>query len=500
MESLLSALLDAGLIDADTADIIRRQNDPEAARLWAEQQMAIAAQGALSAQQQRLIYMLRDTDYRPTERDVTWFWDNENELLWDAMRPRILQVLTERATFAAVVGGQAGTFSLVNQQVIRWAESYYIDPSDTTYGSIPNLNLTSREQFTDAFLAWNRGELGGRTDGLPQLIRALVPTFGADRAERIAVTETTRLFTESIRQAGLANPFTTAFRVLTANDELVCPTCGPVASQIVAKTDERGATHPVRGSIGFPPFHVRCRCGITEETENTLRIGPTVPVPQAQGTVSAPVEATVAPPGPSGRPVSAALQLPKRGDVSTLKDAIAIIDSVHGDGDLPRLPVKIGSMQDGMGAYYKLVPSSGKPVEIKINSKYEMPTSALIHEVGHFIDFAAIQKIAANNQQVADLLDSFVQAANNTKAIQAIGTLMNIPNADKRYLYYLQSDVEVWARAYMQYVAIRGDSELLKNELTVMQTWPYHMQWDDADFGPVATAIDDLFKALGWLR
>ena len=279
MDALLSALLDAGLIDADTADIIRRQDDPETARLWAEQQMAIAAQGALSAQQQRLIYMLRDTDYRPTERDVAWFWENENELLWDAMRPRIMEVLTERSTFAAVVGGNAGTFSLVNQQVFQWAETYYVDTSDTTYGSIPNLNLTSREQFTQAFLAWNSGELGGRADGLPQLIRALVPTFGADRAERIAVTETTRLFTESIRQAGLANPFTTAVRVLTANDERVCPICGPVASQVVAKTDATGAKHPVRGSIGYPPFHVRCRCGITEETENTLKIGATVPAP-----------------------------------------------------------------------------------------------------------------------------------------------------------------------------------------------------------------------------
>ena len=263
MDALLSALLEAGLIDADTADIIRRQNDPEAARAWAESTLTTTALGTLSAQQQRLLALIRDTDFRPTDRALADFWENENELLWDAMRPRILEVLNERSTYAAVVGGNAGTFSLVNQQVIRWAETYYIDPSDTTYGSIPNLNLTSRQQFTDAFLAWNNGELGGRADGLPQLIRELVPTFGADRAERIAVTETTRLFTESIRQAGLANPFTVAFRVLTANDELVCPTCGPVAGQVVAKTTESGAVHPVRGSIGFPPFHVKCRCGIT---------------------------------------------------------------------------------------------------------------------------------------------------------------------------------------------------------------------------------------------
>ncbi len=272
MESVLSALLAAGLIDVDTADIIRRQDDEEAARQWAEQQLAVTAQGALSAQQQRLLALLAESDYRPTERQLADFWQREDDLLWEAMRPQIEQVLTERATFAAVVGGQAETFNLVNQQVIQWAETYYTDDSDTTYGSIPNLNLTSRQQVADAFTAWNRGELPGVPRGLPSLIEALTPTFGAVRAERIAVTETTRIFTESVRQAGLANKFTVAFCVLTSADDRVCPICGPVHATVVAKTDERGFVHPERGSIGFPPFHVKCRCGITEETEATLKI------------------------------------------------------------------------------------------------------------------------------------------------------------------------------------------------------------------------------------
>lgn len=272
MESLLSALLAVGLIDAETADIIRRQENEEVARQWAEGALAAAAQGALSAQQQRLLSLLAESDYQPTERALGQFWQREDDLLWTAMRPQIEQVLTERATLAAVVGGQAGTFSLINQQVIRWAETYYTDPADTTYGSIPNLNLTSRQQVADAFTAWNRGELPGRPRGLPSLVEALTPTFGAVRAERIAVTESTRIFTESIRQAGLANKFTVAFRVLSSADDRVCPICGPVHGSVVAKTDERGFAHPVRGGIGFPPFHVRCRCGITEETEATLKI------------------------------------------------------------------------------------------------------------------------------------------------------------------------------------------------------------------------------------
>lgn len=279
MESLLSALLAAGLIDADTADILRRQENEEQARQWAEQQLMIAAQGGLSAQQQRLLDLLQTTGNQPTARQVADFWRREDDLLWTAMRPQIEQVLTERATFAAVVGGDVGTFNLVNRQVIAWAETYYTSADDTTYGSIPNLNLTSRRQFADIFTAWNRGELPGRPRGLPSLIEALTPTFGTVRAERIAVTETTRVFTESIRQAGLANKFTTAFRVLTSADDRVCPICAPINGSVVAKTDERGFVHPERGSIGFPPFHVRCRCGITEETDATLRSGQPQPAP-----------------------------------------------------------------------------------------------------------------------------------------------------------------------------------------------------------------------------
>lgn len=216
-------------------------------------------------------------------------------------------------------------------------------------------------------------------------------------------------------------------------------------------------------------------------------------------TIPQPVEVAPALPGPTGKPVGESLQLPKRGDiVRTMKEAIGIIDSVHGDGDLPNLPVKAGVLQNGMGAYYKRVPTTNRPVEIKINTDYELPTSALIHEVGHFIDQAAIQKIAAKDQRVADSLDRFNQTARKTRAIQGIDAMLILEGTDRRYLNYLRQDIEIWARAYMQYVAVRGDNALLRNELTVMQSWPYHIQWQDDDFEPVAAVMDELFKALGW--
>lgn len=524
MDNLLSALLEAGLIDADTADIIRRQNDPEAARAWAERTLTTAAQGALSAQQQRLLGLLQDSGYNPSQAALTRFWAQENELLWQAMRPRILEVLTERSTFAAVVGGQAGTFSLVNQQVIRWAETYYIDPSDTTYGSIPNLNLTSRQQVSAAFAAWNRGELGGRPQGLPSLIQALTPTFGADRAERIAVTETTRLFTESIRQAGLANPFTTYFRLLTSADDRVCPICGPVHATVIAKQKADGFVHPERGSIGFPPLHVRCRCGITEETDATIKI-PLPPENQfVYGASTAASTATISPTaepvpsvplGPNGRPVSAALQLPVRGKLKDpIANTVAAIDSIHGDGALPDLPILQGSKNMPEQGYYKFVTGSGKPIEIKINNSAEHPMQTVAHEIGHFLEYQGVLPgVQGNPKAVADL--AAVRAVlNNTAAVQRLDALLAgtekltamyngtqiTSGADPAYTAYLRRENEIWARAYAQYIAVKSQNATMLEELRKEQAYYYPTAWEDDDFTPVVTVIDQLFTTLGWMR
>ena len=273
---VINALVAAGLLDPATADIIRRQQDIDAARLWAETIVAEATQAGLSAQQQRLVELVARTNGRPSATDLATFWAGENDLLLAALRPSLLSVASERATFAAVAseratfaavaGGQANAFALINQQVIAWAEDYYINPDAGVYGSVPNLNLTSRTQFANAFIEWQRGELEvGRPTGLPQLIDALTPIFGPVRAEAIGVTETTRLFVWSQRIAEENNPFTVAFRWLTSADERVCPICGPRHGEVRRKNRD------FSGGVDIPA-HVRCRCHETPETEATLAL------------------------------------------------------------------------------------------------------------------------------------------------------------------------------------------------------------------------------------
>ena len=67
----------------------------------------------------------------------------------------------------------------------RLGDDYYTNLDVELVGSIPNLNATGRTEFARAFLDWQRGELetAGYADGLPQLIRAIEPTFGQVRAE-----------------------------------------------------------------------------------------------------------------------------------------------------------------------------------------------------------------------------------------------------------------------------------------------------------------------------
>lgn len=263
---VINALVAAGLLDPATADIIRRQQDIDAARAWAETIVTEATQAGLSAQQQRLVDLVATTNGRPSATELATFWAGEDDLLLAALRPALLNVASERATLAAVAGGQANAFALINQQVIAWAEDHYINPDAGVYGSVPNLNLTSRTQFANAFIEWQRGELEvGRPVGLPQLIDALTPIFGPVRAEAIGVTETTRLFVWSQRIAEESNPFTVAFRWLTSADERVCPICGPRHGEVRRKGRDYS------GGVDIPA-HVRCRCHETPETEATLAL------------------------------------------------------------------------------------------------------------------------------------------------------------------------------------------------------------------------------------
>lgn len=268
MPPLLLALISAGVMTREEAERVHRQLDPNAARDYAERALTQAVQSGLAGQQDRLLDLLRRTGNQPTAAQWAAYWRREDDLLLEQLRPALLDVAEERAVSYAINAGMESTWRMVNESVIDWAQTYYANADAGVFGSIPNLNLTSRTRVLQAWTDWQRGELetAGAADGLPQLIRALEPVFGPERAERIAVTETTRIFAEATIAAELENEFSEAIRLLTAADELVCPTCGPLHNQVIPKRQAGGFVHPTLGAVGYPPFHVRCRCFVMGDT------------------------------------------------------------------------------------------------------------------------------------------------------------------------------------------------------------------------------------------
>lgn len=272
MDPMLAALVEAGVISLADAERIDRSLSPDAARDYAEGLLQQSFQRGLTAQQARILDVLNDTQGNPTQSQLSRLWAQEDELLWASVGDDIAQMAIDRAVSASIGAIDANTWQLVNENVLEWVDSYYLSADAGDFGSIPNLNITAKTQFAQAFNDWQRGELetAGYNEGLPTLIRSLENTFGVGRAERVAITEVSRVFAQSELFAARANPFIVYLQWLTANDELVCPICGPRADTVVGKEDEDGFRVATDNTVGYPPAHVRCRCSITQLTQPAL--------------------------------------------------------------------------------------------------------------------------------------------------------------------------------------------------------------------------------------
>lgn len=138
-------------------------------------------------------------------------------------------------------------WELVNVDAAEWALNYshllMNDISSTTRRAI---------QREIAYYVENSMTISQLRDRIMSL-----STFSETRANRIAVTETTRAYAEGNMRAWSDLDYVERVRWQTANDDLVCPICGPLNQQTVAKGEL------FAGRYYSPPAHVNCRCGLS---------------------------------------------------------------------------------------------------------------------------------------------------------------------------------------------------------------------------------------------
>lgn len=199
-----------------------------------------------------------------------------------------------------------------------------------------------------------------------------------------------------------------------------------------------------------------------------------------------------APATPAGTPVSKALSIRSRKAPADIQTAITALDSVHGDGDLPKLPIYAKAPAGSLGAFAH---RGSEALQIGIKPNGTWPAMSTAHEIGHFIDFGALGKAgkfaSAEHPDLADFRAA-VQASAAVKTIRE----RNPGDAD-----YLLKPTELWARAYAQYIATRSGDATLAAQLDLIRGGrsPWR-QWSAEDFKPIAEAIDALFRKKGWIK
>jgi SPP1 gp7 family putative phage head morphogenesis protein len=135
--------------------------------------------------------------------------------------------------------GIAFDWTLAHAQGARYASTY-------SYELVRGINATSQTRIQQAVDDWFKE----RTT-LSDLIKELEPTFGKKRARTIAQTETTRAAVEGSRLGYQQSGVVSELQIKIANDEHVCPICGPLSDTRVSLDSE-----------DVPPFHVNCRCWV----------------------------------------------------------------------------------------------------------------------------------------------------------------------------------------------------------------------------------------------
>lgn len=213
-----------------------------------------------------------------------------------------------------------------------------------------------------------------------------------------------------------------------------------------------------------------------------------------------------------GALVSSAIDVKVKNEAAKeIIDALKTIDTVHGDGKLPVIPLYQRYISAGVQGAFRYIPYEKRAVDILIRPDITRPRMTTIHEVGHFIDVKALTPIDSSAEnKLKDVLSEWWNAIQNSKAykkwhtIKADGGLIwldgQFQKIGKEFVDYAISPDELWARSYTQYIAVESNNMRLKQELfsSIEEMIPY--QWQLDDFEIIRKSIYNIFKGMGWKK
>jgi SPP1 gp7 family putative phage head morphogenesis protein len=220
-----------------------------------------------------------------------------------------------------------------------------------------------------------------------------------------------------------------------------------------------------------------------------------------------------------GKPVADALTVALSGTRATaVRTALDAVAEIHGDGDLPVIPV-VPSQAKSYAAAYVRTAQSGKAIEIRVSTSSKLHETNFLHELGHFMDH---QTLGDRGRYASDakhpVMDAWRKAVENSAAVKSLretlarGTIF-IEGPGKTVEVKLSSSElanirdywlaphELFARSYAQFIAEKSGRADLRTQLAgkieAAQRW---QQWTPEDFAPIMKEIQALFRMKGWIK
>ena len=212
--------------------------------------------------------------------------------------------------------------------------------------------------------------------------------------------------------------------------------------------------------------------------------------------------------GPDGLPLGRAFLIGPGLAHEPLREAIDVIARVHGDGELPTIPVVWDTYLD---ARARFVIRNDQPSAIAV-APGPKPTIPIIHEIGHFLDFAAIDSVggfaslhSSGLARWSTLVQQTPTARDLAEVVARVLAWVDPVDPMYRLLATLPSLEELWARCYTQYIVLRSARADLRTDLeseraVSLDQFVFPLHWDEREFAPVSDEIERLFRSLGWRR
>lgn len=226
---------------------------------------------------------------------------------------------------------------------------------------------------------------------------------------------------------------------------------------------------------------------------------------------------------PAGVTVSRALVIRAGVANDDLRDAVIAINRVHGDGDLPEIPVSLrrnlgyqnGQSVDGLFRVEQTSDGRLEARSIQIRDGASHRAFVTLHEVGHLLDLHGLPGtgFASADREMVELV-SWRRAVARSQAVELLTMLCQSSDRRvRRRALFLITPEELWARSYAQFVVTRSGVERIQFSLDALRsrdprnaqeatldTVYFPRQWEDEDFTEIDAVVEELFRRLGWIE